>query len=198
MSIHIGGRKIRELHYGGRKIREAYFGATKVYSSGPPTVYRLIGVWRQAWRGNKDEIRYQPGEIVTQNDTHYVARQPAANQEPSTSPEYWKPISGWSSGSQYRRRDIVLHYGVPWLATAAHTASSSTMPGVDRNSWKLISRGGSGVEQPVRWESGRRYEPASIVEYGSAYWLVNSLVASAFLPPGRSSKYVPLPKEFFS
>lgn len=144
MSIHLGGRKIRELHYGRRKIREAYFGATKVYSSGPPTVYRLIGVWRQAWRGNKDEIRYQPGEIVTQNDTHYVARQPAANQEPSTSPEYWKPISGWSSGSQYRRRDIVLHYGVPWLATAAHTASSSTMPGVDRNSWKLISRGGVG------------------------------------------------------
>lgn len=197
MSIHIGGRKIRDLHYRGQKIQEAYFGATKVYSSGPPTVYRLIGVWRQAWSGNKDTIRYQPGEIVTQNGTHYVALRPAANQEPSTSPEYWKPISGWSSGSQYRRHDIVLHYGVPWLAITAHTASSSTMPGVNRDLWKLISRGGSGVEQPVRWQSGRRYEPASIVEYDSAYWLVNSLVASAFLPPGRSSKYVPLPKEFF-
>lgn len=199
MSIHIGGRKIKTVYYGGRKIKEAYLGSTKVWTSGPPLPWhRLDGLWQKSWGINPDRIRYETGSIVTQNDTYYVAVQPAANQEPATSPEYWKPIRQWENGNRYQRGDIVIRHGVPWLAQADHTASASTMPGVDRNSWQLISRGGVGVERPVAWESTRRYEPGSIVEYGSRYWLVSVLVASAFLPPGRSSKYVQLPKEFFA
>lgn len=198
MSIHFGGRKIKTVYYGGQKIREAYLGETKIYSIDPLPDHRLIGQWIKIWSGNQDTIRYQPGNIVTQNGTYYVALQPAANQEPATSPEYWKPISQWENGNRYQRGDIAIHHGAPWLAQTRHTAGSSTMPGADRNSWKLISRGGVGVERPVAWESTRRYEPGSIVEYGSKYWIVNDLVASAFLPPGRSSKYVQLPKEFFA
>lgn len=145
MSIHIGGRKIKTVYYGGRKIKEAYLGATKIYSSGPPlALYRLYGLWRKSWHGDPDKIRYEPGNIVTQNDTHYVAVQPAANQEPATSPEYWKPIRQWENGNRYQRGDIVIRHGVPWLAQTGHTAGASTMPGVDRNSWQLISRGGFG------------------------------------------------------
>lgn len=198
MSIHFGGRKIKTVYYGDKKIREAYLGATKIYSIDPLPDHRLIGQWIKTWSGNEDTIRYQPGNIVTQNNTHYVALQPAANQEPGTSPEYWKPISQWENGNRYQRGDIAIHHGVPWLVQKDHTAGHSTMPGVDRNSWRLITRGGVGVERPVAWKSGRRYEPGSIVEYGSRYWIVNDLVASAFLPPGRSSKYVQLSKEFFS
>ncbi|MDK4244066.1 hypothetical protein QPX10_10355 [Corynebacterium pseudodiphtheriticum] len=199
MSIHFGGRKIKTVYYGGQKIQEAYLGSTKIYSSAlPPTLHRIYGLWQKSWSSNPDEIRYQPGNIVTQNGTHYVALQPAANQEPATNPEYWKPISQWENGNRYQRGDIAIHYGTPWLAQTHHTAGASTMPGADRNSWKLISRDGVGAERPVAWESARRYEPGSIVEYGSRYWIVNDLVASAFLPPGRSSKYVQLSKEFFS
>lgn len=36
MSIHFGGKKVKEMYWAGRKIKEAWYEGKKVYSGGAP------------------------------------------------------------------------------------------------------------------------------------------------------------------
>ncbi|WP_391498437.1 carbohydrate-binding protein [Corynebacterium singulare] len=51
MSVHFGGKKVKELHYNGKKIKEAWYNGKKVFSSGP-----------QAWQNG---VIYRRGDLVT-------------------------------------------------------------------------------------------------------------------------------------
>lgn len=36
MSMHIGGKKVKDMYWAGRKIKEAWYGGQKIYSGGAP------------------------------------------------------------------------------------------------------------------------------------------------------------------
>ena len=56
MSMHIGGKKEKEMYWAGRKVKEAWYEGQKVYSSGAPP-----------WKPGE---HYKRGDTVTDHVLH--------------------------------------------------------------------------------------------------------------------------------
>ncbi|MDK4235727.1 carbohydrate-binding protein [Corynebacterium propinquum] len=154
MSIHIGGRKIRELHYGGQKIREAYFGATKVWSSTPPewqehTAYTvgdlvlLNGVIYRATYPHRSSGGFRPGSGTFWSSAwEYVSTAGVIPQQSATNPMGYPE---YKESRRYRRGDIVrtevaMDEGVGWaFYEYISETNSNPHPVWDGNvNWKYL------------------------------------------------------------
>ncbi|MGJ4082010.1 hypothetical protein ACN4DI_01755 [Corynebacterium macclintockiae] len=82
MSIHFGGKKVKEMYWAGRKVKEAWYEGKKVYSSGYPL-----------WVLGKD---YSKGDMVTVDIYGDIYRFTALVDHYSTSDS--KPFFGNMSG----------------------------------------------------------------------------------------------------
>lgn len=143
MSIHIGGRKIRELHYGGRKIREAYFGATKVWSSTPPewqehTAYTvgdlvlLNGVIYRATYPHRSSGGFRPGSGTFWSSAWEYAGT-AGGVVPDPSP---KRAERWVIWKKYYTGDAVTYKDHLYTAKQEHWSEFSKDPGPDSQYWE--------------------------------------------------------------
>ncbi|WP_145915060.1 carbohydrate-binding protein [Corynebacterium simulans] len=95
MSVHFGGKKVKELYYGGKKVKEAWYGGQKVYGAAGG---RIFGKWttnfnyvvgdRVAHRG----IMYECIEAHTSDRGDYpssATNQPGYGWDQYT---FWKQI----------------------------------------------------------------------------------------------------------
>lgn len=58
MSIHFGGKKVKEMYWGGRKIKEAWYEGAKVYSGVKPgRTPQNMGWWKVG-------VDYVVGDVV--------------------------------------------------------------------------------------------------------------------------------------
>lgn len=95
MSVHIGGKKVKELYYNGKKVKEAWYGGKKVFSAGG----RVFGKWYL-------EFDYRVGDRVAYQGIMYECIKAHESDYSET-----RPGGGWNEYAYWKQIGYAYEFG---------------------------------------------------------------------------------------
>ena len=160
--------KVNDIYKYGNTQYRVVTGHTSAatFEEGDTTLYVVEYLQSFNYEDTWDSAtQYQDGDVVTYGGYTYVAKSVHVNKPPSYNlTNDWDIITTgfnvvgeWSSSTDYKQGDVVLHGGYSYVAI---TTSTNTVPTTEAN-WSLVTKG---VAWKGNWDSTVNYQLGDAVK----------------------------------